>query len=148
MKRFIAGVVVAVTAVFALSACEVEDTGSNDGGSSAADRNSEADPSYTTAQNNAIDSAKSYLSMGTGFSRAGLIGQLSSKAGEGYKRRDAVFAVNHIKVNWNKQAVMSAKLYMEMGSMSRDGLIQQLTSKAGEQYTRAQAQYAAKQVGY
>ena len=43
------------------------------------------------------------------MSRAGLIRQLSSKAADGYKRKDAVFAVNHIKVNWNKEAVQSAK---------------------------------------
>src|SRR4051812_34157009 len=43
-----------------------------------------AAPKYTLSQQNAIESAQSYLSMGTGYSRAGLIGQLSSKAGEGF----------------------------------------------------------------
>ena len=144
MQKIISKALIAFTAVVALTACEVEDTG----GGSAADKNAEASSSYTTAQNNAIDSAKSYLQMGSGFSRSGPIQQLSSKAGEGYKRKDAVFAVNHIKVNYKKQAAMSAKSYMEMGGMSRSGLIQQLTSKAGEGYTLPQAKYAAKQVGY
>ena len=84
MQKIITTALFAVTAVAALTACEVEDTG----GGSAADRNAEASSSYTTAQNNAIDSAKSYLKMGNGFSRSGLIQQLSSKAGEGYKRKD------------------------------------------------------------
>jgi len=56
---------------------------------------------------NAIESAKSYLEMSS-MSRADVIQQLSSKAGEGYKRKDAVFAVNHIKVNWHKEALQFA----------------------------------------
>jgi len=117
-------------------------------GSDQSSKASKPAPSYTVAQENAIQSAKSYLSMGSGFSRAGLIQQLTSKAGEGFKKANAVFAVNHIKVDWNKQAVLSAKSYLDMGSgFSRAGLIQQLTSKAGEQYTLAQATYAANHVG-
>jgi hypothetical protein len=59
-----------------------------------------------------------------------------------------VFAVDHIKVDWNQQAVLSAKGYLAMGTgFSRAGLIQQLTSTAGEQFTLAQATYAANKVG-
>jgi hypothetical protein len=103
-------------------------------------------PRYTVAQQNAIESARSYLDY-SGFSRAGLIQQLTSKYGEGYKMTDAVFAVNHIKVNWNQEAVESARAYLDMTSFSRAGLIQQLTSKYGEQFTLAQATYAADHVG-
>ena len=103
-------------------------------------------PKYTVAQQNAIESAKQYLDM-AGFSRSGLIKQLSSQYGEGYKKADAVFAVNHINVDWNKEAVESAKSYMEMTSFSRSGLIQQLTSEYGEGFTLAQATYAANHVG-
>ena len=104
-------------------------------------------PSYTVAQANAIKSAQQYLSLGGGFSRAGLITQLSSKNGEGFKQADAVFAVNHIKVDYNQQAVLSAKAYLSMGGFSRAGLIEQLSSKAGDGYTKAQATYAADHVG-
>jgi hypothetical protein len=104
-------------------------------------------PHYTVAQQQAIKSAQNYLSMGSGFSKAGLIEQLSSKAGEGFKRADAVFAVNHVKVDWNAQAVESAKNYMDMGGFSRASLIEQLSSKAGDQFTHAQAVYAANKVG-
>lgn len=105
-------------------------------------------PDYSPAQQQVLQSAQNYLSMGKGFSRAGLVQQLSSKAGSGYSRELAVFAVNHIKVNWNAQAVQSAKNYMQMGAgFSRSGLIQQLTSKAGDQFTVAQARYAAHRVG-
>ena len=100
----------------------------------------------TVAQQQAVDSAKSYLSMG-GFSRAGLIQQLSSSAGEGFPEAVAVFAVDHLHLNWNEQAVESAKSYLSMGGFSRAGLIQQLSSSAGEGFTYAQAVYAANKVG-
>jgi hypothetical protein len=103
-------------------------------------------PSYTTSQEQAIGSAKDYLGF-SAFSRAGLIQQLSSKYGEGFNKADAIFAVNHIRVNWNEQAVRSAKDYLSMSHFSRVGLIQQLSSKYGDGYTVAQATYAANHVG-
>lgn len=103
-------------------------------------------PHYTVSQTQAIGAANNYLSF-QGFSRKGLIQQLSSKAGDGYKLADAVFAVNHISVDWNAQAVRSAKNYLSFSHFSRAGLIQQLSSAAGDQYTVAQATYAANKVG-
>ena len=106
----------------------------------------EEKPEYTTSQENAIESAKGYLEY-TPFSRVGLIQQLSSKAGEGYPKADAVFAVNHIEVDWNQQAAKAAKGYLEYSSFSRAGLIQQLESKAGDGYTHAQAVYGVSKTG-
>jgi hypothetical protein len=100
----------------------------------------------TVAQEQAIESAQGYIEM-SGFSRAGLIEQLSSSAGEGFKKADAVYAVNHINVDWNAEAVESAKGYLEMGGFSRSGLIEQLSSTAGEKFTLKQAKYAVKKVG-
>ena len=100
----------------------------------------------TTAQEQAIQSAQSYLEM-SGFSRLGLLKQLTSKYGEGFTKADAVYAVDHIKVDWNQQAVESAKSYLEQGGFSRAGLIQQLTSPYGEQFTVKQATYAVNKVG-
>jgi hypothetical protein len=101
----------------------------------------------TVSLQQAVESASSYLSMGSGFSRAGLIQQLSSSYGEGFSKADAIFAVDHLHVNWNEQAVESAKGYMKMGGFSRANLIQQLSSSSGEQFTHAQAVYAANAVG-
>jgi hypothetical protein len=102
----------------------------------------------TAAQQQAVESATNYVSMGSGFSRAGLIKQLTSSYGEGFPETVAIFAVDHLHVNWNEQAVDSAKTYMSMGSgFSRAGLIQQLTSSYGEAFTYAQAVYAANKVG-
>jgi hypothetical protein len=103
-------------------------------------------PSGTVAQQNAIRSAESYLEM-SGFSRAGLIKQLSSEYGEGFSVEDATYAVDHITVDWNAEAVESAQSYLEMSGFSRAGLIDQLSSEYGEQFTPEQAAYAADQVG-
>jgi hypothetical protein len=106
-----------------------------------------AAPAPTVSQQQALDSAKSYLDMGTGFSRAGLIKQLSSPYGEKFSTADATWAVDHSGADWDAQAVMSAKSYMQTGGFSRAGLIDQLTSPYGEQFTLAQATYAVNQVG-
>jgi hypothetical protein len=103
---------------------------------------------YTVPQQQAIASAKSYLSSEPGFSKAGLIDQLHSQYGEGFSKKLAVFAVNHIKVNWRQQAVYSARSYMKSEpGWSYSGLVDQLHSPYGEQFTLAQAEYAAKAVG-
>jgi hypothetical protein len=103
-------------------------------------------PAYTPSQENAIASAQDYLDY-SAFSRVGLIGQLSSKAGEGFPKADAIFAVNHIKVDWNQQAAAAAKDYLDFSAFSRTGLIQQLESKAGDGFTHAQAVYGVNQAG-
>jgi Host cell surface-exposed lipoprotein len=103
---------------------------------------------YTLPQREAIASAQTYLGMGSGFSRSGLIQQLSSKYGDGFSKALAVFAVNHIRVNWYQQAFLAAKGYLKTSSFSRSGLIQQLTSKYGSGFTLTQAVYAVKKLGY
>lgn len=100
----------------------------------------------TGPQKNAVRSAQSYLNL-SGFSRAGLIGQLSSPYGDGYNVADATAAVDSLVVNWNEQAVRSAKQYLEMMGFSCNGLINQLSSDAGDKYTRSQATYGARQAG-
>ena len=114
--------------------------------SSAAVKPAKPAPHYTMSQQQAIGSAKDYLSF-QAFSRKGLIQQLSSKYGEGFSRADATFAVNHIQVDWNKEAVQSAKDYLSTQHFSRAGLIEQLSSSFGEGFTEAQAIYAVNHVG-
>jgi hypothetical protein len=108
------------------------------------------EPVYTVAQQSAIRSAESYLSF-KGFSRAGLIRQLTSEYGEGFAPEDAEFAVATLegqgKVDWNQEAVQSAESYLSFKGFSRDGLYQQLTSEYGEQFTGDQANFALDAVG-
>jgi len=106
----------------------------------------ETEPSLTGPQNNAVRSAEQYLNM-SGFSRDGLIQQLSSDAGEGFSVSDATAAVDSLSVDWNENAAKSAKAYLDMSGFSCKGLIKQLSSRAGDKYTDAQATFGAQQAG-
>lgn len=98
----------------------------------------------TGPQKNAVRSAEQYLSV-QGFSRSGLIRQLSSDYGDGYNRADATTAVDSLNVDWRRQAVRSAKQYLNVQGFSCSGLIRQLSSGAGDGYTQSQATYGAQQ---
>lgn len=104
------------------------------------------EPRLTGPQRNAVRSANQYLSM-TGFSRDGLIEQLSSPYGDGYEVTDATVAVDSLEVDWNENAARSARQYLEMTGFSCNGLIEQLSSSAGDKYTVEQATYGARQAG-
>jgi hypothetical protein len=101
----------------------------------------------TVSEQQAVESAQSYLNLDAGFSRLGLLQQLTSKYGAGFSAADAAFAVNYLHPDWNAQAVESAEGYVKnVGGFSRDSLLQQLTSSYGAQFTPAQAQYAVSKV--
>lgn len=88
--------------------------------------------SGTTSQQNALDSAKSYLEY-TSFSKSGLIKQLEF---EDFSTADAQYVVDNLDVDYNAQAAKSAKSYLDYTSFSRQGLIDQLVF---EGYTVEQA---------
>jgi hypothetical protein len=146
-------------AVFALAACEVPE----DDGTTAADRaevnsthhksdkaakaakaadadDKPAAPKETKAQENARESAESYLDL-SAHSRSGLIKQLKF---EGFSEKDATYGVDAQHADWKKQAAASAEAYLDMSAFSRSGLIQQLMF---EGYTREQATYGANKIG-
>src|SRR5262249_3296794 len=108
-------------------------------------------PPMTESQQQAVDSAQSYLQTEPGFSYQGLIGQLDSSA-VGFSVADATFAANYVAsasdtTFWDAQAVDSAKSYMQTEpGWSACGLMQQLDSSA-VQFTQAEAEYAVQQVG-
>jgi Host cell surface-exposed lipoprotein len=106
-----------------------------------------AAPAMTTAQQQAVEAAQGYLSMGSGFSQESLIKQLTSSYGSGFAQADAQFAVNYLNPNWDAQAVEAAQGYMQMGGFSASSLTQQLTSDYGDGFTQAQAEYAVAKVG-
>lgn len=103
-------------------------------------------PALTGPQRNAVRAAQSYLSI-SGFSRDGLIEQLSSAAGNGFNVADATIAVDSMNIDWKQEAVKSAKQYLQLMGFSCKGLIQQLSSRAGSKYTEEQARFGAKQAG-
>lgn len=100
----------------------------------------------TIPQKNAVRSAKQLL-QSQGFSHAGLINQLSSEYGNGYKISDATIAVDSLNVDWNQMAIRSAKQLLESQGFSCKGLVNQLSSEYGNQYTVEQSTYAATQEG-
>jgi hypothetical protein len=91
-------------------------------------------------QQSAVRSAESYLRY-TGFSRVGLIRQLRF---EGFTDAEAVYAVDHITVDWHRQASRVAESYLRFSGFSRTGLVGQLLY---EGFTPAEAQYGASSVG-
>lgn len=98
-----------------------------------------AAPAETASQRNARKSAQSYLGM-RGFSRQGLIDQLSSQYGDKFSVEDATYAVDSLSVDWNEQAVRAAESYLKMKGFSHQGLVDQLSSQYGDKFTREEAE--------
>ena len=94
----------------------------------------------TLSQKNAVKAAENYIRI-MPFSRDGLIKQLKY---EGYSTADATYAVDKLKIDYNKQALKAAETYLDMMAFSRSGLIKQLKY---EGYTTKQATYAVDKVG-
>ena len=97
-------------------------------------------------QQNAVRSARSYLTTGA-FSRTGLIGQLSSDAGDGYSVEAATQAVDSLDIDFNEQAAKSAKDYLKFSAFSRKGLIEQLSSDGGGGFTHSEAVFGVSEAG-
>jgi hypothetical protein len=112
----------------------------------AAPSGSPASGNLTAAQRNAVRSANSYFQL-SGFSRQGLIDQLSSEFGDRYSVGDATVAVDSLSTDWNAQTARSAVSYLELSGFSCSGLIDQLSSEFGDKYTVEQATYGATQAG-
>lgn len=107
-----------------------------------------AGPQLSVVQQQAIIAAQGYLASGMGFSRQGLIDQLSSPYGNGFAVADATAAVDSLNPDWNAQAVLAAKGYLSSGQgFSHQSLVEQLTSEYGNKFTPEQAEYATGQVG-
>jgi hypothetical protein len=98
----------------------------------------------------AIEDAKKYLAL-YGFSKQGLIVQLSSEFGSGHSVENSTKAVEYLEetmpIDWNEQAVKSAETYQSVMDFSRDSMIEMLTSEYGGQYTKEQAEYAVDKLG-
>jgi len=132
------GTEVPVSATVTLASVKLQETCPGD--KAAPTSTAKATPPMTKSQEQAVRSAQNYLDF-TAFSKTGLIKQLKY---EGFSTKDATFAVEHIKVNWNEQAAKKAQEYLDLTSFSRSGLIKQLKY---EGFTQKQAEYGAKAVG-
>lgn len=74
------------------------------------------------------------------MSKQGIYNQLTSSF-EGFSAEDAQYAVNHLNVDWNRNALLKAKDYRNTLSMSKSAIYTQLTSSV-EGFTASEAQYA------
>jgi hypothetical protein len=100
----------------------------------------------TLAMEDSLAAAEDYLDY-SAFSRQGLIDQLSSEYGSGFKVQDAAWAAGQLDVDWKQQAVRAAKEYLDYSPFSRQGLIDQLSSPYGAQFTLEEAIYAVNKLG-
>ena len=91
----------------------------------------------TAGQRNALSTAQSYLRSGA-FSKSGLVEQLKY---DHFSSSDARWAVAHLRVSWNAQAVKKAKSYLSYTSFSKSGLIEQLEYDG---FTPSQAKYGVR----
>jgi hypothetical protein len=121
-------------------ATEDREAAAGDTGSTKTEKSEKPEPSFTAGQEQAIAKAEMYLDT-QAFSKSGLVKQLKF---EKFPEADAVFAVNHIKVNWREQAAAKAEQYLDTQAFSRDALIDQLKF---EGFTDAEAAYGVKQAG-
>ena len=97
----------------------------------------------STEYKNALYKAKQYNKL-FHMSKKNLYKQLTSKYGEGFSKKAATYAVNHVNANWNKNALYKAKEYRKTLKMSKNNIYKQLISSYGEGFTKSQAKYAIK----
>ena len=76
------------------------------------------------------------------MSKAGIYDQLISEYGEKFTEEEAQYAIDHVQVDWNANALQKAKNYQETMGMSPAAIKDQLTSEYGEKFTEEEAQYA------
>lgn len=94
----------------------------------------------------ALKSAENYNKI-IPMSKAGLLAQLTSEAGDKFSPEAGQYAVDNIKADWNENALKSAKTYQETMAMSPEAIREQLTSEYGDKYTAEEADYAVANLG-
>lgn len=92
----------------------------------------------------ALNSAANYSNI-MHMSKTGIYNQLTSEYGDQFSAEAAQYAIDHINVNWNENALQKARDYCDM-YMSKAGIYNQLISEYGEQFTPEEAQYAVDHV--
>lgn len=76
------------------------------------------------------------------MSKTGIYNQLTSEYGDQFSAEAAQYAIDHINVDWNENALQKAKTYQDEMNMSPAAIRDQLISEYGEQFTPEEADYA------
>lgn len=104
--------------------------------------NNSSSSDMTADQQNALITAEIY-SDSLHLSKADIYDQLTSSYGDKFSPSDAKFAVDNLEgVNWNQNALETAKNYLNNLHLSKNDIYDQLTSQYGGKFTPAQANYA------
>lgn len=91
--------------------------------------------SFAPERDEVVQRAQHYLSRYY-LSKSQLINQLRN---EGFTEEKAIYGAEHCGADWNNQAVLQAKSYLNTSAYSKEGLIHQLFSQHG--FTKAEATY-------
>jgi hypothetical protein len=110
-------------------------------GTKAGEETHDTNPGLTREQSNATAQAKKYLAA-SAYSRGGLVQQLEL---DGYSTQDSIYAVDYMKVNWNKQAAAKAREHLDASAHSRAELIEQLKFDG---FSDAQAKFGVKKADF
>ena len=76
------------------------------------------------------------------MSKQAIYDQLISEYGGEFLPEEAQYAIDNLEVDWNENALISAKNYANLMSMSLDAIHDQLISEYGGQFTNEEADYA------
>lgn len=102
----------------------------------------QAEPDVPAEYQAALKSAETYAKM-MNMSKKAIYEQLTADYGDQFPEEVAQYAVDHLEgVDWNKNALESAKNYRETMSMSNQAIYDQLIADAGDKFTPEEAQYA------
>jgi len=100
------------------------------------------DNSVSIEYRNALKSGIQYANI-MHMSKQAIYDQLISEYGDHFQPEAAKWAVEHMSdIDWNKNALESAKSYQREMAMSRAQVQQQLVSPYGARFTEEEAQYA------
>lgn len=97
----------------------------------------------TETQQKVANKASEYLDQ-QAYSRTALIKKL---AAADFNITDTTKAVDSLNIDWDLQALRSAKQYLSKNPMAYYDLIKILSSPSGDQFTDVQANYGARESG-
>ncbi|EJY6949492.1 Ltp family lipoprotein [Staphylococcus pseudintermedius] len=101
----------------------------------------EKDTDASAEQTAALESAKTYADT-MHMSKKAIYDQLTAQEADKFSDEDAQYAIDHLKVDYKKNALKSAKTYQEDMNMSKQAIYDQLISNYGDKFTEEEAQYA------
>lgn len=106
-----------------------------------------AAPSKATAVKGTVTQRRNALKMANEYANVNHLSMsdtyMATKAYySNYPTSAIKYAINHVKANWNKNALYAAKKYKKIVKMTNKQIYNQLISRHGDRFTKAQAKYA------